>query len=325
MKKSLLSVVVLTFAFIFYLGQTGLLDYSQFSPGEKSVATLGQNEEVREEIDEVDFSAAAIKRNNEELTTEIDQEMSEKKKELIENILVVSEVANYQENITRGIESSLKSETDDAEKKEFLKKFANSLMDYPMAEEFKNILANYSEKELDYLHNSFKHPANQQAMAVQKERIDELTEITKSEQDYLPTPEKQEIIAEIIEASNALEHGAVIGDATTKPIFMAIHKKQNPNANIHEMEAFANKLMATTKPKQTQAMTNVIHWSFDQVDKDKLESYRQYVNQGMDRKTNDKYLEDMKKFYGKYGKFIGEELVKLMSELEKDKNQSSDL
>ena len=310
MKKSLISFLALTIIFAFFLGQTDLLDYSRLPIDQEASKNISKTEDEKpEEIDEVDFQAAAIKRNDDVLTEEIDKKMSANKKVLIQNILETSEVANYKQNMVKGIEASLKTEADNPKRTEKIKVFAATLMEYPMAEQFEEILKKYSEEELEYLHNSYKHPANQQAMAIQKEKIEELTELTKNSEMYNPSPEKAELIADIIEASNALEHGTIIGDATTKPIFMAIHKKQNPKANAQEMEAFANKLMASTKPQQTKTMKKVMNWSFDQVDKDKLESYRQYVNQASDKKINDKYLEDMKKFDGDYGKFIADKVV----------------
>ncbi|MCR9204596.1 MAG: hypothetical protein NXH75_08475 [Halobacteriovoraceae bacterium] len=230
------------------------------------------------------------------------------KAKTVQSILKASELGQYQSQVLGGMKASIKANKIDPEK---WNSFAENVSEYPIEKEFEEMLKDYSQEELNYLLGHIEHPAQKQMKEAQKEKQDELIKITQSKEDYKQDPKKAEKINEIFEETKALESTMAISDAVTEPILMAMFKQKNPKANVQEMEAFAAKVLRTKKADTKKMMNNVLLWSFNQIDQPTLEDLSQYVTSYSDQNINDKYLADLKKFYRKYGRFIGTELTKL--------------
>lgn len=231
-----------------------------------------------------------------------------KKAKTVQSILKASELGQYKSQVLGGMKASIKGKKLDQEK---WNKFAQNVSEYPIENEFEEMLKDYNQEELNYLLGHIEHLAQKQMKEAQKEKQDELIKITQSKEAYKQDPEKAERINEIFEETKALEATMAISDAVTEPILMALFKQNNPKANVQEMEAYAAKILKAKQADTQKIMNNVLLWSFNQVDKPTLEDLSQYVTSYSDQNINDKYLADLKKFYRKYGRFIGNELTKL--------------
>lgn len=309
LRKSFLFMLIFTLGFLLYFQNAE--EISRW-------ITQSEQEKVNDEKDNLSFGLSAIKKNQLNPDNSQKESIDLEKQALVADILKASQTNSYQENIIAGIKHSLAGKVIDPEKEKHFEKFAEAIAAYSFESELTNLLNKYSKEQLNDLLKNMNHPANQKAMAAQKEKIQELTEISARKEPYFANADKQVIIDEIVEASRAIEMGQAVGDATSKPIFMAIHKNQNPKANTQEMAAFAEKVMEQTKEVQRLAMNNVLNWSFEQVSNRDLEDYRRFVNQELDRRTMDRYLEDSKALYDRFGKYLGEQVVQLITDLKKN-------
>ena len=230
------------------------------------------------------------------------------KAKTVQSILKASKLDSYKSQVLGGMKASFKGKKIDQKKWD---QFAEAISNYPMEKEFEDFLKDYSQEELDYLLGHINHPAQDQIRKAQQENQQELIEVTKLTDDFKQDPKKEEYIEQIFEESKALESTMAISDAVTEPILMAMFKQKNPKANAQEMQAYAAKIIQARNKDTQRVMNNVLQWSFGKVDQPTLEDLSQYVRQYSDRGINDKYLADLKKFYRKYGRFIGKELTRL--------------
>lgn len=253
--------------------------------------------------DKVNLAQSAIK------PIEKDQILTHKQK-TIESIMKISEMGQYQKQVLEGMKTAFQKNKSKIKKDKWVA-FSESLANYPMEEEFTELLNKYSDEELDYLLGHFTHPAQEQMKVAQKEKTGELMQLTQQTNAFQTSPDKKEFIDQIFEEAKVLESTKAISDAVTEPILMAVFKQTNPKANVQEMEAFAKQIMESRKEKSDRVLENVLLWSFSQVDRDTLEDLSEYVNGHSDKNINDKYLKDLKNLYRKYGRHIGKELTKL--------------
>lgn len=238
-----------------------------------------------------------------------DQKKKNLEEEVREKILLQSGLKDYKNKVINGMQASFKN--NDKVKKEKLEKFSQALADYPLEEEFSKLLKNYNQEELDYLLGNMNHPANITAKEVQNKRIDELTKVTLLKEAYQPDEEKKELISNILEETQSYQMAMAISEAMTTPIFMLMYKQKNPTANQQEMLAYAQDFNQKISKSQSLTIQNVLNWSYAQVSTDELQSLSEYVGRFSDKNINEKYLKDLKKFYGKYGRYIGENLQDL--------------
>ncbi len=311
MKKNQKIIITLALVSVVLLTTFSLLK----DPNDKDASIVAKKEVLnekgeREDLQKSPKSESKVSSQQAKVSPKVrgGSTSTKEKAKVIDSILKVSQFGQFKNQVLGGMQASLKGQK--KLDKEKFKKFAESIAEYPIGEEFKKLLENYSAEELDYILGHMNHPAQGKMKEAQQRNQKELTAIAQDKSKYQADASKSEYIEQIFDETNMLEANMAISDAIVGPVLMATYKHKNPKANRQEMEAYAKKMLALQQPGTERVMENVLLWSLDQVDNETLEDLAQYISSYSDKGINDKYLADLKKLYGKFGRYIGDEIVR---------------